>query len=352
MNDDIRTQLLEAAILAPCADNKTPYMLSWDVSGKKLLMSLNPECCGEASDKLFTLSDLAIGTALESLVLRALSLEHEASITLFPSEHSSGKIKFVVAEIQFTDSVKQDSIELSLAKQIPFRCTDRRFPFTGDISNEVIESIKSSISDPLYKIHAFKNKKDIVSIIPIIYRAEKTRFESELLHKELFSSVAFTRKYIPTGMNLNVIGVNWYETLAFYCVSKWKLLKIFNLLGASRFLAFKSVTLPIKNSPALLLLSVPVGSRQCIIEAGRQMLRIWLKCTELDLAVQIYAAPGVLSLVQPVQEEKIVKVLEKVSEDLSKITGKDRHGLIFFRIGKKAGKPERSGRCDVSKVTG
>lgn len=353
MNENIRKQLLRAAILAPSADNQVPYTIVWSADEDSLLMRLNLERCGQATDKLFTLTDLAVGTSLESLSLAALSLGYKAEVNLFPNGNED---KFTVAKIQFSPlepSLQPDQAELSLGKQIPLRCTDRRFPYAGEVSDKKLIDIQSSISHSQYKLHSFNTRQTIAPLIPVIYQAERTRFESPLLHKELFDAIVFTRKFTPRGMNLNVVGVKWFETMGFYCLSKWKILKVLNLLGVSRLLAHKSVTQAIKKSPALLLLSVPLNSlnsRSGIIEAGRQMQRVWLKCTESGLSVQVYAAPGVLSLVKPAIGQRLLKVLDSVERNLAKITGKDRHGLIFFRIGEMAEKPERSGRCSEESI--
>jgi hypothetical protein len=349
MNENIRQQLLQAAVLAPSADNRVPYLLDWQANGD-LLMRLNQEHCGSVSDAQFTLSDLAVGTAIESIALAALSLGYQAKPSLFPNglhDH------YTVANIQFSpiqSVIKPEQTEVSLAQQIPLRCTDRRFPFHGTVSDDEIAAIQSAINSTRCKLDAFNTKQKIAPIIPLIFQAEKVRFEAEQLHRELFDAIVFNRKSSASGMNLNVIGVRWFEAPGFYCVSKWKILKLLNKLGASRLLAHKSVTQPLRHSPALLLLSSAATDRSSIIEAGRQMQRVWLKCTESGLAVQIYAAPGVLSLVKPVTTGQHVAVLEQVAENLSKITGKDWYALIFFRIGRVSGSPERSGRCSIENI--
>ena len=45
MNENIRQQLLQAAVLAPSADNRVPYFLDWQANGD-LLVCLNQERCG------------------------------------------------------------------------------------------------------------------------------------------------------------------------------------------------------------------------------------------------------------------------------------------------------------------
>ncbi|MDX2367877.1 MAG: hypothetical protein QNK36_05660 [Colwellia sp.] len=343
MNKQERKKLIEAAIFAPSADNSQPFLYSWG-DNNELFFSLDPNLSGQATDSSFVLSDLAVGAAIESIVITALLINYVTDVKLFPKGESE---LYDIAKLTFTGSEAIAEEDIRLAQQIPSRCTDRRFPFKGEVTDSIIEQIKSAVNSDKHQVLGFNRRTDINSIVPTIFKAEKVRFESEQLHQEIFKTVVFNRDYASQGMNLDVLGIKKFESMGFSCIKRWKTMEKLNWIGASKEIAKKSVVKPIEKSPALLLLTTPSSSRTDIIGTGRQMLRVWLKCTELGLSVQLYAAPGVLSLVKPEIGPDLLSVLAEVEKELLTITRNSGRGLLFFRIGFCEGQPYRTGRRSV-----
>jgi hypothetical protein len=342
-------QILEAAVASPSAENKAPYRLRWHPDAE-LQVRLDPRLSGKVSDKGFLLSDLATGAAIESMVLKALALGYTATVALFPAgtadPHYAASIRFFPLD----PDVVPDPAEVLLSEQILSRCTDRRFPFQEPVSPQELDSIQSILTSPDCQLDLFNTLESRTSVAWLIHAAEKIRFEDKSLHGELFDAIVFNRKFSPYGMNLDVVGVSRLETLFFYLMSKWSILKVLNVLGASWMLAYKSAVVPVRSSPAMLLLSTAATDRDGIVAAGRQMQRVWLQCTALGLAVQIHAAPGVLSLSKPATAARHVSVISKITAQLRQFTGQNRQGLIFFRIGRVSGKPQRSGRPGLEDI--
>ncbi|WP_416306707.1 hypothetical protein [Neptunicella sp. SCSIO 80796] len=344
MNDDMRTKLIQAAIYAPSADNSQPFRFKWS-NDDTLQLFLDPELSGTATDSTFVLSDLAIGAIIESIVIEAKSLRFSVNISLFPDRE---KDSYFVAQLSFeSNDAAIPETELKLAQQIPLRCTDRRFPFSGDVSDHMIEEIKAAVNGDNCQLLGFNQRDKIDAIIPTIFKAEKVRFESEQLHQELFKTVSFTRDKVESGMNLDVLGISKFESKGFEWMSNWKVMRFLNKLGASGQIAKKSVVSPIKQSPALLLLISSDVSREGIINAGRQLQRVWLKCTEMNLSVQLYAAPGVLSIAKPALSASLMDTINTVEHEMKLLTAELGSGVMFLRIGKYSGRPVRTGRRDI-----
>ncbi|REL28565.1 hypothetical protein DXX93_19680 [Thalassotalea euphylliae] len=342
LTDTQKIKLIKAGICAPSADNSQPWLYGWE-GNDVLLLFLDESLSGEATDSTFVLSDLAVGAVIESIVLEAMTIGYHGEVELFPN--GDGK-PFDIAQIKFSQSNSGNDSELSLANCIPARCTDRRFPFTGVVDDRMLSDIQDVVNDSEHGLIGFNQNQDILNIIPTIAKAEQVRFESQQLHQEIFKTVVFNREHSPTGMNLNVLGIKWFETLGFKLLSAWPVMQVLNALGASKQIANKSVVLPIKQSPALLLLTTSAQSRKSIVNSGRQMQRVWLKCTEMGLSVQIYAAPGVLSLIKPNVGKNQLETLSAVESDLNNLTASlaKGRGLLFFRIGFIAGAIEKTGR--------
>lgn len=346
MNEELQTRLIQAAIHAPSADNSQPFKFKW-LSNNILQLFLDPLLSGKATDNTFVLSDLAMGAVIESVVLEGISLGLQSSVTLFPENDAD---HYFVAQISF-ESLNDVHLtkESTLAQQIPLRCTDRRFPFEGEVSDQMIKDIQSVINESDCQLLGFNQKNKIDDIIPTIYKAEKVRFESEQLHQELFNTVSFTREKVDSGMNLDVLGISKFESKGFEWMSSWKVMSWLNKLGASGQIAKKSVVNPIKQSPALLLLTASDLSRKGIVNTGRQLQRVWLKCTEMKLSVQLYAAPGVLSIAKPKLSLPLGKIISVVEQEMRNLTNDNGVGVMFLRIGNMKGSPQvRTGRRDIS----
>ncbi|MBC3765786.1 hypothetical protein [Neptunicella marina] len=331
MDDIHQKQILDAAIQAPSADNSQPFLYKWD-NDNCLSLFLDERLCGHATDKTFVLSDLAIGAVIESVTIQAQSLGYETTVNYFPEGANS---VFYVAAVVFSKPSSEQARANAerLAEQISERRTDRRFPFGGHVNDETIARISSAISDKRCQLKVFNEPDQISSIVPVIYRAEKIRFESEVLHQELFKTVVFNYDPTPVGMNLDVLGIAKFEKAGFKIMSNWKIMRLLNFIGASKEIAKKSVVKPINSSPGLLMLSSSDISRDGIINAGRQLMRIWLECTSQGLSVQLYAAPGVLTLAKPDIEPNLMKELGLIEKQLDDISGNIFKTIMFLRVG-------------------
>ena len=344
MEQSKQQKIIEAAILAPSADNSQPFQYKWH-SANELHLYIDPSLSGKATDCTFVLSDLALGAVIESVSLSALLVGQTTSVTLLPDLNDA----YFVAQVRFAEGESTPSeANITIAQQIPHRCTDRRFPFNGNISAEVISELEKSITSPNCRLTAFNTPVAIKQAISPIYKAEKIRFESEQLHQELFSTVQFHRNNAPSGMNLNVLGIKKFESGGFKLMRKWTTMNWLNKLGASKQIAQKSVVKPISSSPGLLLLSIKSTDRLGILTAGQQLLRLWLKCTELGLSVQLYAAPGVLTIANPDLPATLLKVLAEVKSELSKVVIDNDSALMFLRIGYMPDKPIKTQRRDAA----
>tara|TARA_R110002167_G_scaffold338438_1_gene546085 strand:+ start:83 stop:1141 length:1059 start_codon:yes stop_codon:yes gene_type:complete len=334
-----KANLLEAARLAPSADNSVPWQYAW--SGNDVLCLYNDKTrSGSATDNTYIITNLAMGAATENIVLCAHSMGINAAIAY---KKESDEISVTVTFEPFTTDTQLES-EVQLAAQIENRHSDRRFPYKGNISAEIIEQLTDSIDNPSHTLTICNNKKRIKQIVPLIRRAEAVRFKSEQLHAELFDTVKFDDKSPQEGMTLDVLGIEAPARPMFRLLKKWSAMKLLNLIGVSQLIAIRSVTLPIVNSPGLAMITAPSDSANDIFNAGRQIQRFWLKATTLGLSVHLYAAPGVLTLAKPNLSQALIEELTEIESQLDAIASGTDKVVMFLRLGYKDGTPPRAGR--------
>jgi hypothetical protein len=346
LDDHIRNTILNAALYAPSADNSQPWQFTWRENGD-LSIFCDPALSGKATDKTYVLTDLAIGAVLESIRLQAPLLGFRTEITYFPDADP-----LHVALIEFSELTAEvlDGVDSELAKQIPDRHTDRRFPFSGKIDTDIQAQLSASLNDTNYQLLTFTDKKEIANFIPLIKKAEAVRFKAESLHQELFHTVSFNDPQPAQGMTLDMLGIEPFARPVFRYISSWRNMQKLNKIGGSNMIALRSVSLPIKLSPALCLLTASGEGRLDMLKAGQQLLRFWLAATKLGLSVHPYAAPGVLTLAKPELEVTLTNELNEVEKGLADQLRTSAKAIMFFRIGFKKGQPVRSQRRSAASL--
>ena len=342
LDNNIKARILQAVILAPSADNSQPWCYSWQ--DNTLFISRDAALSGQATDSTFVLTDLAVGCAIENAVLAARQLGLDTSCQLFPQ----GEAALLSASLTFSQSDDvADDYAIALAEQIEKRCTDRRLPFSGTLSQQTQQALLNSVNSAAVTVQCFTQRDKISALANIIKSAEAIRFKSEMLHQELFSSVNFVDDKPTQGMTAAMLGIEAPARPFFRVISKWSNMKKFNVIGAAAMVAMRSVSLPLRLSPALAVITTSGTGRPAIIDAGRQLQRFWLAATLHGLSVHPYAAPGVLTLVNPALDSPLNQQLAAVKQQLQENFGAAEQVVMFFRLGYKAGQPVRSLRRSV-----
>jgi nitroreductase len=234
----------QAARHAPSADNSIPWQYAW-LEDDALLLVNDKSRSGTATDSTYILTNLAMGAAAENALLAASTIGLIGSISYAKDED---EIKAIVTFESANDD-HTDTVAAELAQQIEIRHSDRRFPYKGEITEDIITNLKNSLSDPAHSLTVYNNKNSIKKIVPYIRRAEAVRFKSESLHSELFDTVKFDEASPDEGMTLDVLGIEAPARPMFRLLRKWSAMKVLNWIGTSQLIAIRSVTLPIINSP-------------------------------------------------------------------------------------------------------
>lgn len=339
-----KESILQAAIYAPSADNSQPWQYRWQ--SQRLTITQDAALCGHATDRTFVLSDIALGAVLENITLQAAHLGIKADVELCLKTQN----EIAQAHISFSSLQTPTETETVLAQQIPLRCTDRRFPFKGPVDERSLEQLESVLTDGQVRLHVFQQRKDISRLAKVIKNAEMIRFKSEVLHQELFQTVVFDDDHPPQGMTPAMLAIEPPAKPFFRFISRWKNMQRCNAIGAANLIAMRSVSIPLRFSPLLLAITIKSTDRASIIAAGRQIQRVWLQATALGLSVQLYAAPGILTIAMPRLSEALLKDLDDVAVQLKMQFGESEHPLMFLRVGFADGYPVRSLRRQANEL--
>lgn len=330
MDEQTRQLLIEAAILAPSADNSQPWLYRWN--NETLELWIDESRSGGFSDQRFVLSDLAIGACIENIVIRAHSFGYDSQIEHLPDPEQT---PLWAARIDFSPAPKQYE---ALAQFIPERHTDRSFFWKGPITT----ATKQLLSDEAAKTQGvtliwLDGTPSYKTALKAMWLAESLRFSNKELHQELFSSIRFevgNRASCTEGLAPATLAIEPPLRPAFKLLRHWPVMKTLNWLSGNYLVGFRSTVLPTLLSPALCLLSIKQTERADIIQAGRSLDRIWLHATALGLKMQPYAAAGVLTLKAgnhtTISNQKRVATIHSLLQEFSE----KQHGLLLLRVGR------------------
>ena len=126
---------------------------------------------------------------------------------------------------------------------------------------------------------------------------DRLLFEIAALHDGLFECIRWTAKDAERtrdGLFVKTLELG-AAAPGFKAMRSWTLVRMLNLVGASRGATFHSFR-TFKRSSAFGFLQMTSRSREAFVEGGRRMQRIWLTATSLGLSFQPMA--GTLYLLQ------------------------------------------------------
>ncbi|HET7370543.1 MAG TPA: hypothetical protein VFK45_06870 [Gammaproteobacteria bacterium] len=337
MDAEIKAEILRAAVSAPSADNSQPWLFHWD--GNRLDLGIDPRRSGGISDARHVLSDLAVGACLENILIRGRSLGFEADVQLFPTDDELWPA--------WLTWKRADKLDEDLAAAIPDRHTDRRFPWRGPISAADRARLADRAVEADAELRWLDDKPLRRQALRVLRRAETLRFKSPRLHAELFSSVRFDVGWhaaAPEGLPPAALAVGAPIRPLFQALRRPGLMAALNRVGGAHLLGFRSAALPARLSPGLGLICTAGTERAHVIAAGRALERLWLEATRQGLALQPFAAAGVMALNFLFVEPSFRPQIDALQAAMRPLCP-GAHGLLFVRLG-HAGAPAgwRSGR--------
>lgn len=328
MKPHIQQQLIEAAILAPSADNSQPWRYHWD--NEALELWIDKTRSGGVSDQRFVLSDLALGACIENITIQAHSLGYSSHIEYLPDPEQS---PLWAARLTFTTAPTQQEV---LAQSIPDRHTNRSFPWRGPITS----TTKQALSDEAAKLQGvtlnwLNATPHYKTALKAMWLAESLRFGNKELHQELFSCIRFeigNSAIAEEGLAPATLAIERPLRPAFKLLRHWRVMSALNWIGGNYLVGFRSTVLPTLLSPALCLLSVAQTDRASIIRAGQALQRTWLNATAQGISLQPFAAAGVFSLGFIQSPPTLIPACRKIGQLLD-VVSNNNQGLLFLRLG-------------------
>lgn len=279
LTDQLFTELVNAASLAPSADNMQP----WEF--RKQGDSIEVFCVKSRilpTDVISMFAWIGVGAAIQNIVVKAMAHGLVATV-----EYQSPKnIEESAAVIRFFPS----NLEGHMAESINIRTTNRSPYKNQPLEVSLISKLSQSIQGLEAGIHWTTTAANLNLMASMDARSTYIRLDHKPLHDELFDILRFTPKDMEAtryGLTFASLEVPSFAVLFARQLQYWSVTKVVSFLGFDRLVA-KQLSNKLRKAGALCLLTAyqrnPIG----YMKAGRAMEQLWLAATAEGLSIQPY----------------------------------------------------------------
>ena len=317
-------RIVEAGVRAPSADNDHRFRVRETERGLDVLA--DDQSTAPIHRRI--LGWVSLGAVIENMTIRAGGLGYALQIAWFPDPAN----RALIASLELR---RAPALTVPLDAAIDSRHTNRALAFAGPpLSSKELESFAASAASidgvKLQWVEGDARKR----LLRMMALAESTRFDLQPLHQDLFSAVRFDvgwhasadRGLPPAALQVEP-GARW----AFSQLRRWPVMRLLRLFGLHRALGFRAAYVPARMAPHLGFLATsssldPHGG----LAIGRALERLWLDVEQRGLALQPFAAAGLLA--QPDYRDVPPAVGETLRAGWTALTAENP--LIVFRLGR------------------
>jgi len=290
LNDNILEQLVTAAALAPSGGNTQPWYWYYKSNTLMLFSSLDDHNTILGYNHYPTY--IALGAATENVKIKAIELNLETTIALFPFNDD---IPELIAYFTFQNkNAPHKKEDIQLAQYIPLRLTNRNISAREELSSESLNEIKNSIKGiEGAQLHFITNDTQLNNAGKVLGEIEKIRLLEKLGHQNFVEEIRWTETTTlksKDGIDIRTIDLTNPELAGLKVFKDSKvvdLLRKWDLGDTLIKLTKKSVD----SASAIGIISMPLGNKKLIyFNGGRAIQRAWLSSCAQGVAFQPLAS--------------------------------------------------------------
>mgnify|MGYP006289592791 FL=1 len=344
-------ELIAAARLAPSPDNNQPWAFRHR-DGAVEVYHVRPRAVNSDIRDIF--SWLALGAAIENLVLAASARELDVEVTYYDRPFPSDSAGERIATVRLSEGGRADPLH----EQIERRVTNRR-PYKRQVPPEdSLDRMTRAAGRAVSAVRWLTDRREINRAAKLIAVADRIRFEHKPFHEELHDVLRYGREHAERaadGLEVRSLEIPPGIGAVLKWLRPWPRMKRLNRLGLSRLFAAISAQ-QVRASGALGLLTTSDRTDRGYLEAARDLQRLWLQAAAEDLALQYLGSlPLFLTKLElepesylPHHAERLRGILEPFDE---LFPGARDHGLVMLvRVGYAKPPTARSYRYPLDRM--
>lgn len=291
MNEALQ-RILEAGVCAPSGGNSQPWR--FEVQGNVINVFSLPEKDHPILNFRQRGTLIAHGALAENIVIASYNEGLKAYITAFP-DPAKPTLIFSVA---FEKSAQQKH---ELYDSIFLRATNRKkYEDISLAENERQELIALGEKNGSTQIMLIEDKELCTKLGQALSVNEIVMLENKKLHEYFYREVRWTEKdeqKEKTGLYAKTMELLPPQLAVFKLLKNWSIARFLIKMGIAKFIAKENAKL-YGSCSAIGIIAVEDNDKD-FFDAGRVMQRVWLKATQMGLAMHLVT--GVLYLGQRIE---------------------------------------------------
>ncbi|MEZ5015818.1 MAG: Rv1355c family protein [Flavipsychrobacter sp.] len=294
LEEEVVKRIVDAASTAPSGGNAQPW--KWVYKNGLLSLFFDKHYGYSYMDFQDTASYIAIGAAVENLVLKTHEENYEVAISYFPIKDD----KRLIATFSFYNKgANVEGIEPhildDLSSTIMDRHTNRKVPVREELPQEILAEIANAgMTVEHAQVTYSDNPDQLMQLGKMIGITDRYRVLTPASHHDFtYQEMRWTEEEAErrkTGMHIGTLELRESELLGLKFVKDPNVVKFIKEIDGGYILRNASVKNAVSAS-AFGLLTMPSNSAMDFINGGRASQRIWLKATQLGIAFHVMNVP-------------------------------------------------------------
>ena len=332
--------LIEAAILAPSGGNSQPWRFIYE--NRNIYILLDGSRSFSYLDQDRAGAHVALGAAMENLILKAHEMKLEVSVESFPDINDS---KLVAVCRLYRDQPKigraVESHEFdSLQDFISLRFTNRLIRERKIIEERRLKEMESFCKEGA-QVKWILNETDLKLIGKLAAKIDRILITNEQGHHDFINEIRWSKEEADKakdGIDLATVDLTPAEKTGFFLAKNWTVVKTLNTWGGGS--VFEKLSKKsLEKASAVGLLTMPGSEMRHFFSAGRTLERLWLYVNKNNLSIHPMTAITFMlhQLANDAVNElspsslKTLKEVQKEFYSLFDLTA-DSYPILLFRV--------------------
>jgi len=327
---DILTRILSHARWAPSPDNSQPWRFE-----RRTDMSLRVHIDRESDNPYqYRQSEtiwLSIGMLVEALALAASHYRYQLHIDAISADS-------VDMHFDFDEALAKDP----LSDWLKARTVDRSAYQKTSLTQAQRSALESELGKNL-QVQWMITPEERRTIGALNARATNVRLHSPACFAVHQNIIDWDARFSETGIPSQALGLpSWMLPMMRWALRKWTYMRLALKMGAARMSALMMDEKAARHCAAFMLIATktPLEDDKARLHAGRQLMRLWLRATELGLAFQPCLAPIWLASQRNAATASPLEPLfhhhaTDMAAEIVRVSGRAAEDMLFIvRLGK------------------
>ncbi|TCC89150.1 Rv1355c family protein [Pedobacter frigiditerrae] len=353
LSEDILNDLITAAGKAPSGGNNQPWR--WHYQNGLLHLFLEQSDAQAYLDPQYISSYISIGSAIENLLLKAAHLNLAVNWNLTPQFAPNH-----LAWFSFTSSYQPTEQEITLAKQIDLRHTNRKITPKQEIDQIDLNQLSSLVEQiPNAQLQWITDPEMIKNIGAISTQTDLLRMFIPEAHEDFITKeMRWDLNEVQAkedGIGIHTLDLSNNDLIGIRLLKDKKMISFLQQMNGGS--GFKRLTMmQFMASSAIGLITMPKGEINSFIEGGRAAEKLWLGATALELQIHPINVPLIFFYKNSVEDSLAIPLENKAQLTLAEqnfnrlFSLSTEQPIFMFRIFKAAPSPERTIRKSIFKT--